>query len=171
MQETWVWSLEGEDPQKEIATHTWEIPWTEEPGQSTESQRIRHKLATKQQPQQAAISHVSCYLTLQNCIIYLIKPILGLKCLKTLTGKAKAHILMCNYHLNPSWKQRHVKISSITSLPFLSEQTDKNCVNFWDLKKLTSLQWHSMVSSSLNIAIILKFTCHIHPFTKLSVKS
>ena len=94
MQETWVWSLEGEDPQKEIATHTWDIPWTEEPGQSTESQRIRHKLATKQQPQQAAISHVSCYLTLQNCIIYLIKPILGLKCLKTLTGKAKAHILM-----------------------------------------------------------------------------
>lgn len=61
---------------------------------------------------------------------------------------------MCNYHLNPSWKQRHVKISSITSLPFLSEQTDKNRVNFWDLKKLTSLQWHSMVSSSLNIAII-----------------
>lgn len=43
---------------------------------------------------------------------------------------------MCNYHLTPSWKQRHVKISSITSLPFLSEQTDKNRVNFWDLKKI-----------------------------------
>ena len=154
MQETWVWSLEGEDPQKEIATHTWEIPWTEEPGQSTESQRIRHKLATKQQPQQAAISHVSCYLTLQNCIIYLIKPILGLKCLKTLTGKAKAHILMCNYHLNPSWKQRHVKISSITSLPFLSEQTDKNCVNFWDLKKLTSLHVFWISSSHVSWEII-----------------
>ena len=134
MQEMWVWSLDGEDPQKkEIATHTWEIPWTDE---STESQRIRHDLATKQQPQQAAISNVSCYSTLQNFIIYLIKPILGLKCLKTLTGKAKAHILMCNYLLNLSWKQRHVKLSSMTSLPFLSEQTDKNRVNFWDLKKI-----------------------------------
>ena len=35
MQETWVWSLGGEDPlQKERATHSsilaWEIPWTEE---------------------------------------------------------------------------------------------------------------------------------------------
>ena len=138
MQETWVWSLEGEDPQqKEIATHTWEIPWTEEPGKSTESQRIRYNLATNNHnKQQSAISNVSCYSTLQNCVIYLIKPILGLKCLKTRTGKAKAHILMCNYHLTPSWKQRHVKISSITSLPFLSEQTDKNRVNFWDLKKI-----------------------------------
>ena len=38
-----------------MATHSsilsWEIPWTEEPGglQSTESQRVRHDLATKQQ--------------------------------------------------------------------------------------------------------------------------
>ena len=37
MQETWVQSLNWEDPlEKEIATHSsilaWEIPWTEEPG-------------------------------------------------------------------------------------------------------------------------------------------
>ena len=37
MQETWVWSLGGEDPpEKEIATHSsiiaWEISWTEKPG-------------------------------------------------------------------------------------------------------------------------------------------
>ena len=37
MQETWVWSLGGEDPlEKEMATDSsipaWEIPWTEEPG-------------------------------------------------------------------------------------------------------------------------------------------
>ena len=47
MQETWVWSLGGEDPlEKEMATHSsilvWRIPWTEEPGglQSTGSQRV-----------------------------------------------------------------------------------------------------------------------------------
>ena len=37
MQETWVQSLEGEDPLEEgMATHfsmlDWRIPWTEEPG-------------------------------------------------------------------------------------------------------------------------------------------
>ena len=36
MQETWVSSLDGEDPlEQEMATHSsilaWEIPWTEEP--------------------------------------------------------------------------------------------------------------------------------------------
>ena len=38
MQEMWVWSLGREDAlEKEMATHssilTWEIPWTEEPGE------------------------------------------------------------------------------------------------------------------------------------------
>ena len=37
VQETWVWSLEWEDPlEKKMATHSsilaWRIPWTEEPG-------------------------------------------------------------------------------------------------------------------------------------------
>ena len=37
VQETWVWSLGGEDPlEKGMATHlsilAWRIPWTEEPG-------------------------------------------------------------------------------------------------------------------------------------------
>ena len=48
IQETWVQSLDLEDPlEEEMATHSsilaWEIPWTEEPGrlQSTGSQRIR----------------------------------------------------------------------------------------------------------------------------------
>ena len=47
-QDTWVQSLDWEDPlEKEMATHSsipaWEIPWTEEPGglQSTEGQRVR----------------------------------------------------------------------------------------------------------------------------------
>ena len=41
--------------EKEMATHfsmpAWEIPWTEEPGklQSMESQRVGHKLETKQE--------------------------------------------------------------------------------------------------------------------------
>ena len=56
MQETWVRSLDSEDPlEQEMATHScilaWEIPWTEEPGglQSMGSQRVRHDLVTKQQ--------------------------------------------------------------------------------------------------------------------------
>ena len=49
MQETWVQSLDQEDPlQKGLATHSsilaGRIPWTEEPGvlQSMRSQRVRH---------------------------------------------------------------------------------------------------------------------------------
>ena len=55
MQETWVWSLNREDPlEKEMATHSsvlaWSIPWTEKPGwiQFTGSQRVRSNLATEQ---------------------------------------------------------------------------------------------------------------------------
>ena len=49
MQETWVQSLDWEDPlEKGMATHSsilaWVIPWTEEPGglQSMGSQRAGH---------------------------------------------------------------------------------------------------------------------------------
>ena len=48
-----VQSLDWEDLEKEMATHSsilaWEIPWTEEPGglQSMGSQRVRHNLASK----------------------------------------------------------------------------------------------------------------------------
>ena len=49
MQETWVGSLDREDPlEEEMETHSsilaWEIPWTEEPGrlQSIGSQRVGH---------------------------------------------------------------------------------------------------------------------------------
>ena len=47
----------GRSPRKEMATHpsilAWEIPWTEKSGrlQSMGSQRVRHDLGTKQQPQ------------------------------------------------------------------------------------------------------------------------
>ena len=54
MEETWVWSLDWEDPlEKGMITHssilTWRIPWTEEPGwlQSIGSQRVGHHWATK----------------------------------------------------------------------------------------------------------------------------
>ena len=47
--ETWIRSLEGEDPlEKGMATNSsilaWRIPWTEEPGglQFMGSQRVRH---------------------------------------------------------------------------------------------------------------------------------
>ena len=49
MQETWVQSLDQEDPlDKGMATHSsifaWEIPWTEKPGglQSMGPQGVRH---------------------------------------------------------------------------------------------------------------------------------
>ena len=49
MRETWVRSLDPEDPlEKEMATHSstlaWKIPWMEEPGrlQCIGSQRVRH---------------------------------------------------------------------------------------------------------------------------------
>ena len=49
MRETWVRSLDWEDPlEKEMAIHSstiaWKIPWTEEPGrlQSMGSQRVGH---------------------------------------------------------------------------------------------------------------------------------
>ena len=49
MQETWVGSLDHEDPlEKEVAVHSstlaWRIPWTEEPGglQSMGSQTVGH---------------------------------------------------------------------------------------------------------------------------------
>ena len=56
MQETWIRSLDREDPlEEEMAAHSsvlaWEIPWTEKPGRqsSVGLQRVRHDLATKQQ--------------------------------------------------------------------------------------------------------------------------
>ena len=49
MRETWVGSLDQEDPlEKEMATHSsilaWRIPWTEDPDglQTTGSQRVGH---------------------------------------------------------------------------------------------------------------------------------
>jgi len=51
IRETWVQSLDQEDPlEKEMATHSsilvWRIPWTEEPGgqrnQSVGLQKVRH---------------------------------------------------------------------------------------------------------------------------------
>ena len=52
--ETWVWSLDWEDPLEEgLATHSsihaWRILWTEEPAglQSMRSQRVRYKWVTK----------------------------------------------------------------------------------------------------------------------------
>ena len=56
MQETWVQSLDQEDPlEKGMATNpsilAWEIPFTEGPGglQSMGCKRVRHDLVTKEQ--------------------------------------------------------------------------------------------------------------------------
>ena len=53
MQETWIWSLDQEDPlEKGMAAHSsilaWKIPWTEDPDglQSMGSQRVGHNLET-----------------------------------------------------------------------------------------------------------------------------
>ena len=76
-----VQCLGQEDPlEKEMATHAWEIPWTEEPGglQSMGSQRVRHYLVTKQQPPATSysLSLVFCsaddfWPNLLSCQIYL----------------------------------------------------------------------------------------------------
>ena len=54
IQETWVRSLDWEDPlEKEMTTHSsilaWRIPWTEKPGglQSMGSQRVGHDFPSK----------------------------------------------------------------------------------------------------------------------------
>ena len=56
MWDTWVWSLDQEDPlEKEMATHSsllpWRAPWTEEPGglQSMGSQRVGHSWSDRAQ--------------------------------------------------------------------------------------------------------------------------
>ena len=53
MQEMQVWSLDQKDPlEKEMATHSREISWTEEPGRLYSPwglKRVRHYLATKKQ--------------------------------------------------------------------------------------------------------------------------
>ena len=58
MRETWVQSLDWDDPlEKDMATHSsivaWRIPWTEEPGGlwAMGSQRVRHDWATRHGPQ------------------------------------------------------------------------------------------------------------------------
>ena len=54
MQETWVWSLDQEDPlEEEMATHSsifvWRIPWREEPGglESMGLQRVGYDWANE----------------------------------------------------------------------------------------------------------------------------
>ena len=70
MQETWVWSLDQEDPlEEEMATHSsilaWRISWTEEPGwlQSTGSQKVGHDWVTEHTHTQTHIFvHLFCFL-------------------------------------------------------------------------------------------------------------
>ena len=56
MRESWIWSLDWEDPlEKRMATHSsilaCRIPWTEEPGglQFMGTQIVRYDLATEKQ--------------------------------------------------------------------------------------------------------------------------
>ena len=64
MQETWVQSLDQEDPQeKEMETHSsilaWEISWTEKNVglQSMGSQRVRDNLVTEQQEKSPGVGN------------------------------------------------------------------------------------------------------------------
>ena len=66
MQESWVQSLDQDNPlEEEMTTHSsilaWEIPWTKEPDglQSMGSQRVGHDLANEQQQQPAATGEYS----------------------------------------------------------------------------------------------------------------
>ena len=64
-QETWVWSLDWEDPlEKKMVTHyrilAWEIPWIEGFGglQSMGLERVGHNLVTKQAHTQHTYTHI-----------------------------------------------------------------------------------------------------------------
>ena len=75
MRETWVGSLDWEDPlEKEMATHSsilvWRIPWREEPGglQSTRSQRAGHDSMTFTfQSYVIALETTHCCLGTKSC--------------------------------------------------------------------------------------------------------
>ena len=68
IQKIWVQSLGQEDSlEKEMATHSWRIPWTEEPGglQSMGLQRVRHdSTSTTEQRikvhRNAGVEHMLC---------------------------------------------------------------------------------------------------------------
>ena len=74
MQETWVWSLDWEDPLEEgIATYcsllAWRIPWTEEPGRlkSMGWKRVKYNWVTKHSTAWWAMQgHLSVSLTLNS---------------------------------------------------------------------------------------------------------
>ena len=62
MQETWIQSLDQEDPlEKEMATPSstlaWEIPWTEEPGRATYSPWGHRESDTTEQLHFVSLSH------------------------------------------------------------------------------------------------------------------
>ena len=70
--ETWVWSLDWEDPlEKEMATHScilaWEIPWTKEPV------KVGYDLGTKQQHVHILLEY-TCSYTYIN-IMYLLHKV------------------------------------------------------------------------------------------------
>ena len=74
MQETWVWSLGGENPlEEEMATYSsilaWRISWTEEPGglQSTGSQRMGHNPVTNTHTH----THTHTYILYLECFFLL----------------------------------------------------------------------------------------------------
>ena len=112
-QETWVWSLGGEDPlEKEMATHSrilaCRIPWTEEPGglQSMGSQSVGHNWATKHMvpaPIQLTLGQCrlwrSCVLGMENL------PITWQPALPTLSSTFAASIRSCRAAVvHISWK-------------------------------------------------------------------
>ena len=79
MQETWVRSLDQEDPlEKGTATHSsslaWRIPWTEETGglQSIGSQRVGHDCATNpKQENCVGTNSASAWLPLEKLFLEL----------------------------------------------------------------------------------------------------
>ena len=93
MQETWIWSLGGEEPLEEgMATHSnilaWEIPWTEEPVglQSMGLQRIRHDRATNTctfspilslTKERRALLKVNLQKPFESSVTIILYPILG----------------------------------------------------------------------------------------------
>ena len=118
MQETWVLSLDWEDPlEKEIATHSrilaWEISWTDEPDgpQSMGHKRVERDWVTKQQqPHISAIMWYFYFTSLSmtiststhvtaNCITsFFLHPLYI-----CITSSLSIHLLMDIYMAPMSW--------------------------------------------------------------------
>ena len=161
MQETWVQSLDWEDPlEKEMATHccilAWEVPWTEEPGglQSMGLQRVGHDGATKQQQQQQEYNNcLHLWLRSNPGIIIIIIIIIIISCFLYFLVILIGNYLLCMYYiLQDVLGTKDTKLNKAILNKFELYWIKLNLF-FW-----TNIEYSSYFSSSL--VILIYFHAH-----------